>query len=51
MKQIKRSKHGTNNHHEQLETAFPENRKPLNCYFDVKSCISLKTAYPNITTC
>ena len=29
-------------HHEQLETTFPENRKPLNCNFDVKSYISLR---------
>ena len=34
---------------------FPKNRKPLNCNFDVRFCVSLKTAFPklsrNITTC
>ena len=34
--------------HKQLETTFPENRKPLNCNTDVKFCISLKTSFSKL---
>ena len=44
-----------NGDYEQLETTLPENRKPLNCNFDVRFYVSLKTAFSksgrNITTC
>ena len=44
-----------NYHHEQLETTFPENTKPLDCNFDDRINVSLKTAFSmlsrNITTC
>ena len=40
---------------ELLETIFPGNKKPLNCNFEVKFCIRLKTAFSklsgNIITC
>ena len=37
------------------KTTLPENRKPLNCNFDVRFCVSLKTSFSklsrNTTTC